>query len=83
MKKILFIILILFITSFALPIQTSWYCQGFKVGYCEGWKEVKGQFAVCPVPPVCPVPEINKTKYKHGYNRGFIIGYKLAKNDNF
>jgi len=82
MKKIILLLTLFLVTSFSSLEQSRLYCAGFKLGYCEGWKEVHGQFVVCPVAPVCPVPEINETEYKHGYNRGFILGYKHANNDN-
>lgn len=92
MKKILciatllcaFMVLAAFTTNKTDSIQTemslaSDYCDGWKEGYCEGWRDVKGQLAICPITPICPIPEINKTRYKDGYNRGFKAGSKAAK----
>lgn len=60
----------------------SSYCEGWEDGYCEGWKDVEGRYAVCPVTPVCPVPEVDCSQgYKCGYNRGFKRGMKDALED--
>lgn len=50
------------------------YCDGWADGFCEGWKDVKGPYAICPATPICPTPEIGKDRYKDGYNRGFKAG---------
>ncbi|WP_420378776.1 hypothetical protein [Gilvibacter sp.] len=56
------------------------YEQGWADGYCEGWKDEKGQFAICPVTPICPVPKIECSKgYRCGYNRGFKYGICKAR----
>lgn len=60
-----------------MVIDTS-YCKGWEDGYCEGWKDIKGTYAICPVTPTCPVPEIDKDRYRDGYNRGFKTGRKDA-----
>lgn len=57
---------------------TSNYCDGWAEGYCEGYKDVKGDYAICPITPVCPIPEINKSTYRDGYNRGFKAGRRAA-----
>lgn len=55
------------------------YCDGWKDGYCEGWKDVKGAMTMCPMTPMCPMAEFNKTTYRDGYNRGFKAGTKAAQ----
>lgn len=55
------------------------FCSGWEDGYCEGYRDVKGKYAICPVTPVCPVPEVDKTTYTDGYNAGFKRGTKDAK----
>lgn len=79
----------LFITLLIVPLlslggtettSTSSYCEGWEDGHCEGWKYVKGQFAICPITPICPIPEIDcSSGYKCGYNRGFVRGMKDAR----
>lgn len=47
--------------------------------YCDGWKDVKGEFAICPITPICPIPEIGKDDFRGGYNRAFKAGMKAAR----
>ena len=54
MKKVFFTLcMFMAVASFA---QSSEYREGFKDGYCEGWKDVKGQYAYCPYAPYPPYP---------------------------
>ena len=53
--------------------------EGFEDGYCEGWKDVKGVYAICPITPICPIPEIGKDDFRGGYNRAFKAGMKAAR----
>lgn len=55
------------------------FCDGFTEGFSEGYKDVKGQYAVVPPTPTCPIAEIGKNTYKGGYNTGFKVGSKKAK----
>lgn len=57
------------------------YLQGWEDGYCEGWKDVKGMYAICPIPPIAPLPLIGRDDYVDGYNRGFKHGYIAAEQD--
>ena len=51
------------------------YEKGWEDGFCEGWKDVKGQFAICPITPLSPLPKLDCNEgYKCGYNRGFKYG---------
>lgn len=61
--------------------MTDEYQKGWEDGYCEGWKDVKGQMAVCPTVPVAPVPFVLEDDYVSGYNRGFKKGYVDADYD--
>jgi hypothetical protein len=63
-------------TEISLP---SDYCDGWEDGYCEGWKDVKGSMALCPLTPLCPLPELGKDRYRDGYNRGFKAGFRAAQ----
>ena len=60
-------------------MTVSDFSEGWKDGYCEGWKDVKGQFAICPIAPIAPIPPIGKNSYKGGYNMGFKAGMKAAR----
>ena len=55
------------------------YCDGWGDGYCEGWKDVKGPYSICPITPICPIPQIGKDRYIDGYNRGFKAGSRAAQ----
>ena len=55
------------------------YSEGWKDGHCEGWKDVKGEFTICPITPICPIPEIGKDDFRGGYNRAFKAGMKAAR----
>lgn len=89
MKK--FIIFLLFSTLGMITLTSvkdnakvvkieSGFDKGWEDGYCEGWKDVKGQFAICPIAPISPIPPIgcSNDNYKCGYNMGFKAGYKAA-----
>lgn len=66
-----------------LEISTD-YCKGWAEGYCEGWKDIKGQFAICPITPLCPLPKLECNEgFRCGYNRGFLAGRRAAKGDGF
>lgn len=73
----------LFLTLAAITtsslMQTSEFLKGWEAGHCEGWKDVKGDLAVCPVTPTAPVADVGKNTYKGGYNKGFKRGTSDAK----
>lgn len=56
-------------------IATTPYCEGYKDGYKDGYcYDIYG--CLKPTPPTCPLPSIGLTTYKHGYQAGYIKGYK-------
>ncbi len=56
------------------------FCEGWEAGYCEGWEYVKGrEFAICPIIPLCPMPDLFREQYNDGYNRGFLQGKSDAE----
>lgn len=55
------------------------FCEGWEDGYCEGYKYVKGDYAICPITPICPMKRIGEDSYRDGYNRGFIAGMRAAQ----
>jgi len=77
MKKI---IILLSLLSLSFTTIQDPYCNGWEDGYCEGWQYVKGEWAICPVTPICPIPRIDEEGYRDGYNRGFVKGRRQAKN---
>jgi hypothetical protein len=62
-------------------VSVSAFCEGWEDGYCEGWKDVKGSMSLCPLTPLCPLPEIGQDTYRGGYNRGFKAGMRAAYNN--
>lgn len=62
-------------------VSTSAFCEGWEDGYCEGWKDVKGSMSLCPLTPLCPLPELGQDSYRGGYNKGFKSGMRAANND--
>lgn len=60
-----------------MSIESS-YCDGWEDGYCEGWKDIKSNLALCPLTPLCPLPELFKDRYRDGYHRGFRAGARAA-----
>ena len=55
--------------------------EGWGEGFCEGWKDVKGNFAICPIVPIPPIPKIGESydSFRDGYNRGFKYGMCKAR----
>ena len=78
MKTLITLFLIFTLSTSTSNITTD-YEDGWSEGFCEGFKDVKGQFSVCPVAPVAPIPTTEcSSGYKCGYNRGFKAGRKKA-----
>jgi len=73
--------LLLLMTGFK-PVESE-YNKGFKVGYCEGWKDVKGKWAICPYPPYPAYPTYPRvsTSFRDGFIVGFKKGTKAANNN--
>ena len=62
-------------------IFVSEFNAGWEDGYCEGWKDVKGELSICPITPLPPIPPIGKDHYRGGYNMGFKAGMRAAYKD--
>lgn len=58
------------------------YYKGFKDGWSEGWKDVKGKYSHPPYPPHPSYPSYPKSidSYRDGYNDGFKAGMRKARN---
>tara|TARA_Y100001937_G_C7131954_1_gene337994 strand:+ start:2795 stop:3031 length:237 start_codon:yes stop_codon:yes gene_type:complete len=75
---------IIILLSFILLSFTSTnkeFCEGWNTGYCEGWEYVQGRYSRCPRIPRCPRPKIFESQYYDGYNRGFELGKKHAREE--
>jgi hypothetical protein len=80
MKKILITLAILMAFAFTINKTYSDFSDGWDNGYCVGWKSIKGQFTVCPVSPVAPVPNVGEDNYDWGFARGYDKGKSDASN---
>ena len=58
---------------------SSDYNRGFKDGHCEGWKDVKGDWAICPYAPYPAYPVYPRVETS--YRDGFIVGFKRGSKD--
>ena len=87
-SKILVTTILFFLafTSFGFKysnLNQTEYNEGWEDGFCEGWKDEKGQFVICPIAPIAPIPKLNCMEgYKCGYNRGFKYGLCKAMGRN-
>jgi len=70
------------INSYIVRPYTSDFDDGWKDGYCEGWKEIKGELAICPIAPIAPIPPVGCDTYKCGFRKGVKAGMKAAKNND-
>lgn len=75
---VLFIILLVSFATMGFKAYSD-YTDGYKDGHCSGWKDVRGDLAICPIAPIAPIPEAQKNTYKGGYNAGFKQGAIDAK----
>jgi|GEM_PF-5373198 len=57
------------------------YYKGFKDGWDEGWKDVKGKYSYPPHPPHPAYPSYPASidSYRDGYNAGFKAGRRKAQ----
>ena len=69
MKQLLTTLALVIATSMAGQRNTP-FEQGFKDGYCKAHKEKEGKYAICPLPPLAPLPEFDKKTYEDGFIRG-------------
>lgn len=71
---------LLFLFLFYILLSAgSDFCQGWREGYCRGYRSLAGQRAVCPTTPKCPKRDIDERTYNHGFDKGFKKGYMDAK----
>jgi len=81
MKKLLTAIAITVSLSSFAPAPWSAFCNGWDAGYCAGWRTVKGEYAMCPLSPLCPVPPMGCTynDYRCGFTVGVLAGERAAR----
>ena len=77
----MYIIILLIGMSFS----TNGFDIGFQDGWCDGYQdsEACGQYAICPIAPIPPIPGIDQDNdsYIDGYGEGFKAGFRKGKKD--
>ena len=54
--------------------------RGWKIGWAEGWKHVKGQNAFVPFIPFAPSPQFSEEdSFRGGHDAGFLAGIERAE----
>ena len=79
MKKLLFLLLSVFLFLSSAIFNPEDYDDGYKDGYCEGFRDCRGTpYASCAIPPyINNQPYINGFKeYRDGWKAGFKHGQK-------
>jgi len=76
MKKLF--IMIIFTIMFAFAMSKA-YIDGWKAGYQQGWKYIRGRHSYAPYAPYPTYPRYGEDTYNGGYNRGFIKGMTDAQ----
>lgn len=57
------------------------YSAGWKRGWVDGWKHVKGKRAMTPMVPMAPMPPFGRKSEQDGYEDGFVAGREAAMRD--
>ncbi len=68
---------LLFAFALLAPAQVnaqSAFCGGF----AEGWKTVRGEFAIVPVCPIAPITPIGSTPFREGIKAGMAAGQRAG-----
>lgn len=69
MKKIIMILMM------AGALYADSFCDGFQLGYEEGWCYRASYYCIRPITPICPIARIGERTFQDGYNRGFLLGF--------
>lgn len=75
MKLILLIISFIWGISEETNLNQSDYCNGFQYGWEAGYCYEEEDPCIAPIAPACPVPQVGRDSWQHGYNDGFNQGY--------
>ncbi len=65
------VLLILAIAFMPFMINSALAGQGeFNVGFEEGYKAIKGDLVIVPIPPIAPITPIGSTDFREGIKAG-------------
>ena len=83
MKKYI-IVLFVFLVGMAFSVADN-FDDGYEDGWCAGYQdeEACGEFTICPIAPIAPIPGINQSSnsYMDGYGEGFKDGFRQGSRD--
>lgn len=69
---------LLIITALAITLTSFRYdnfCDGFELGWQNGYCFEMEMMCIPPIPPICPLPlYYEDNTFQGGYNRGFAMG---------
>lgn len=76
--KLLILLFVLSLKTFAQTKFSQGFSRGFKKGYCYN----QGLSCIEPIAPISPIPKIGESSnsYEDGYNNGFELGITSQKN---
>jgi hypothetical protein len=57
------------------------FSDGWKAGWVEGYKQIKGQYFYAPYPPFPPFPPLGCNSYREGFAAGVLEGARTAEQD--
>lgn len=55
------------------------FSDGWKAGWCQGFKQIQGRYAFVPFIPFAPFPPLGCDSYRDGYTAGVIEGARAAE----
>jgi hypothetical protein len=55
------------------------FSDGWRQGFCEGCKQVKGAYSLAPLPPLPPLPPLGENDYQGGFAAGVLAGAEAAE----
>ena len=70
-KRIILVLSVfLVLSSFSDKTIPSSFCDGFEEGYSWKYNDLRNTSGFNPLIPLCPLPELNRQTYAHGYEKG-------------
>jgi hypothetical protein len=59
--------------------QAGDFNDGWKIGWVEGWKQVRGSYFLAPLSPLPPLPPLGQDDYRDGFAAGVLAGAAAAE----